>query len=479
MKKYSLALLVFSLSIAVFFSCKKINEATNIGDDLIPPVDNVNTFAVELEARTINKLYNDSTKVGYFDPVALGDIDDPRFGNLHANFAFKLSAAFPYRTYPFKPKKDTIHTIDSVVLSLAYAGAYGDTIGNGVQTVSVYEVDPNAGFSDTVLYKYNDPASDFNGSLLGSTTYTIKNLKDTIFVKEAGDTAAKKVTNVLRIPLNNSLGYKFMDFDTVAGNPNSGFRNDSLFKTLFHGLSVKASNSGNALAYFNLADQANTRLTIYYRYKKPNSTTEDTTGSVSFVHSTFGQANYVDVQPGGNWAAAIDNPAEDEIYIQGSPSGAYAEIVFPALDTMKNAVIHRADLIANVVNPSIQFTPPARLFLDRYRKGAVDSAYIFDQHISIGFNGSVDYSMFGGELKSNTYKFNITRYVQGILTRNERNDTLRLYAPFKTIVYSQALSDIASLPVNSRIADGRVVLGGGSYVVPNQRLRLRIIYSKL
>lgn len=32
----------------MFFSCTKINEATELGDDLIPAVDNVNTFDTTL-----------------------------------------------------------------------------------------------------------------------------------------------------------------------------------------------------------------------------------------------------------------------------------------------------------------------------------------------------------------------------------------------------------------------------------------------
>ena len=59
-----------------FLSCKKINEATELGGDLIPVVDNVNTFEVALSAISNNQRFNipfsDTTKVFYDDFVAPG-----------------------------------------------------------------------------------------------------------------------------------------------------------------------------------------------------------------------------------------------------------------------------------------------------------------------------------------------------------------------------------------------------------------------
>jgi hypothetical protein len=290
---------------------------------------------------------------------------------------------------------------------------------------------------------------------------------------EPGDTANRAIKNVLRIKLNNSLGSKIANFDTAINKPNNGFRSDSLFKVFFPGLAVKASNTGNAFAYFNLADVTNTKLSVYYKYKH-NGT--DTVGVVNFVHSTWGQSNYVNVQPGGNWQAAIDNQNADKLYLQGSPSGAYGSIKIPALDTMGNKVIHRAELIAPAVNISTAFPAPSRLFLDRISNG---QPRLFENDLPANFDGSVDYDLFGGDLKNSEYRFNITRYVQGIVTRNENNDTLRIYAPFRTTVYSSLLGMRINLPVLGRIGQGRVIIGGGNYPVDRQRLRLRIIYSNL
>ena len=484
MKKFSPAFVFLIVSFFLFlFSCKRINEATELGGDLIPAVDNVSTFEVSLNALTKNSILtsfikNDTAhRVFYLDQVALGDISDPEFGHVHANFCFNVSAP-SYGSYPFLPKKDTLHTIDSVVLSLKFTGAYGDTVSNGVQTVNVYEIPftgPGSGLRADSLYRYSDPASDFTGTQVGSKTYTITKLDDSNAIINPGDTF--KVANVLRIKLDVSVGNKLAQMDTTSG-PSGGYKNYSLFRTIFNGLQVKAQNTGNALSYFSLADTS-TKLIVYYRYKLNN---KDTAAIVEYSHDVNGQSNYVNVQPGGNWASSLTNPASDKIYLQTAPSGSYASIIIPDLNTFGNKVIHRAEIVATKI-PSASdqiFTPPFRLFLDRIRHNT-DSSYLFEKDFLIGSDGSIGYASFGGTIKDNLYRFDITRYVQGVVTRHERNDTLRLWAPVRTYEYSTTAGAYYRdpLPVNSRVADGRVVLAGGTYADPNSRLRLRIVYSNL
>jgi hypothetical protein len=153
----ALSFIAIVATVAIVFSaCRKINEATELGGELIPPVDNINTFESYLDVVADNKLFQDTTKVYFNDNLALGHIgNDPEFGMTHADAYFNISSAF----YPFYPfiNKDSVN-IDSVVLSLSYNNYYGDT--NSSQTVRVYEIDQNAGFNDTTLYKYDH--ADFN-----------------------------------------------------------------------------------------------------------------------------------------------------------------------------------------------------------------------------------------------------------------------------------------------------------------------------
>ncbi len=456
------------LSFLIFFSsCRRINEATELGDKLVPAVDNVHTFEVSLNAITNNALLVDSTKVLYNDLLALGDIDDPEFGHTHANIDFNISPS-AFGTYPFV-KTDSLN-IDSVVLSLSYKAAYGDTLNNGIQTLHVYEVAPNSGFNDTTLYKYSDPSSDFpiTGPDLGSATFSIKNLQDTVTLIRGTDTT--QVNNVVRIKLDNSLGVRFAQYDTT-----NGYKNDSLFRTLFAGLAIKADPVGNALSYFDLSDFTNTKLTVYFRYGKNDTTSFD------YYHALEGQTNYIDRQNGGNYLAYLNNGAGDKIYLQSAP-GSYVSIKIPALDTFSNKVIHRAEIVATKI-PSASddiFTVPSELILDRKNKGNPDTAFMLQNDLIADVSGSVGFSSFGGTLLSdNTFRFNISRYVQGIITRHEPNDTLRIYAPLRTNLFNSNFNIPLSLSILEAIAKGRVVLGGGSYADSTMRLRLRIIYSNL
>jgi uncharacterized protein DUF4270 len=468
-------ILVFSigsvfLSLLFFFSsCKKINEATTLGGDLIPAVDNVHTFEVSLSAVTKNILFNDSTRVLYTDLVALGDLNDPDFGNTHANIDFNIVPS-SVGSYPFL-NKDSVE-IDSVVLSLSYVAAFGDTLNNGMQTVRVYEIAQNAPFSDTALYKYTDPNSDFAtaGPELGSASYTVRNLKDTLTLTRPGDTS--KVINVLRIPLDNSLGVRLAKYDTA-----NGYKNDSLFLKLFAGFALKADVGANALSYFNLSDINNTKLTVYFRATLNGK--KDTT-SFDYYHAINGQSNYINRDPGGNYLTYLNNGAGDKIYLQSAP-GSYASIKIPQLDTFSNKVIHLAEIVATRV-PSAGgdlFSTPVQLMLDHINKSG-DTIFMMHQDLIVSASGSIGFPAFGGRLHADdTYRFNISRYVQGIVTRHEANDTLRIYAPLRTNVYNSALRTKITIPVIDAIAKGRVVLGGGTYTDSTSRLRLRIIYSNL
>jgi uncharacterized protein DUF4270 len=461
---------IFFSSFFFFLSCKKVNEATQLGDDLVPAVDNVHTFEVALNTVTNNVLFNDTTVVGYYDYIALGDLNDPEFGHTHANTCFTISPS-AFGSYPFV-KEDSL-AIDSVVLSLAYQAAYGDTVSNGIQTLRVYEIDPNTGFNDSTFYKFADPATDFatTGGELGSATFAIKDIEDSVRLIRGTDTSFVK--NVVRIRLNNSLGDKLASYDTT-----NGYKNDSLFKTLFAGFSIKADPTGNALSYFNLANVASTKLTVYYRYGKSD------TASFDYFHYgglAGGQSNYIERENGGNYLTYLNDGAGDQVYLQSAP-GSYVKIKIPALDNFGNKTVHLAELVA-VKIPSIPdniFTAPDQLMLDRKNSNTPDTVFMLEKDLLIDASGAASFSTFGGRLRpDNTVRFDITRYVQGVITRNEPNDTLRIYAPLRTKVFNSSLHTFVPMGINSEIAKGRLVLGGGSYGDSTMRLRLRIVYSDL
>jgi hypothetical protein len=458
--------------IALFFSCTKINEPTELGDDLIPAIDNVNTFDTTLTVQSAFFSYDDSSRNFISEDMALGRINDPVFGATTADMYFNLSSLV-YGVSPFL-HKDSVVKIDSVVLSLSYQGSYGDTLSSIAVEVSENS-DPT--FYDSILYRFDHPGFTTSG-VLGNKAFSTSQFKDSIRIGLKKDTI--KVANVLRIPVNNSLGIKLKDFGAAAGQP---YASDSLFRKAFRGLAVKATNTGNALAYFNLSDINNSRLLVYYQFKNGGKTD---TSVAAFVHTSYSQANSIRRTAGGEYLAKINQPSSQKLYIQSSPTGSYVGIKIPGLDGFPNKVIHRAELIVYKVpadNPSADnlLTVPNRLMLDhKGPNNSKDSAYIFDNDIQPGLDGSLDFTAFGGVIKKDeSYRFNITRYVQGIITRKERNDSFRLFAPLRSNVYSKSLAQVITVPSLDFIAKGRVVIANNNYPDSTKRLRLRIIYSNL
>jgi hypothetical protein len=482
-----LLVLVSTISVVLFFSCTKINEATELGGDLIPAVDNVNTFDTTIDISGAYFPFDDSSKHLITENMALGKTNDPVFGSTTADIYFNLSSTL-YGTYPyitaFPSHPDSLQ-IDSVVLSLSYSGSYGDTTVGTQLGVQVVEIEKNNGFNDTTLYRFDSPGFTTTGPVLGSKTFGFRGFKDTTYLEQKKGVITKAV-NVLRIPLNKSLGQRLAAYDTTS-SANGGYKNDTTFRKLFRGLAVKTTTaSGNgALAYVNLSDVANSRLFVYFRVKK-NGVAD--TLSATYTHATYSQANSIKRIAGGDYLANFSQRSSQKLFVQSSPMGSYVGMAVPELAAFPNKVIHRAELIAyKVTSNSVSdnfFAGPERLLLDhKGQNNSKDSAYLFENDLQPGLDGSLNFALFGGTLRSdNSYHFNITRYIQGIVTRKDRNDSLRLYAPFRSNLFAKNLGangQSISIQNLTNIASGRVVLANGNFPDPSKRLRMRIIYSNL
>ncbi|MCO5235162.1 MAG: DUF4270 domain-containing protein [Chitinophagaceae bacterium] len=471
----------------VFFnnSCTKITP-TDIGTDLLPAVDNVHTFETYLRVYADNYLMKDSSVINYTDDHALGIIeDDPGFGKTEAEIYFGIVPGTAAQ-YPFE-NADSIIAMDSVVLSLAYTGLYGDS--NSVQQFNVFEIEDPA-FKDSTGYPVSHPgfATAFNE--LGSATVSLNTLKDEKTIVVKSDTQV--VSNLLRIPLDTNLGKRFAAYDTNTVYVSSN--RDSAFQRVFNGLAIKAAESSPgkaALTYYSLYNE-NTKLTCYFRIKRNGAT--DTLAvdfNVYIIPGTYNayNANIVRRTPLHGYAAldtAIGVMDAEELYLQSSP-GSYAILNIPGLDTLQNSIIHRAELeFSPIDQPGNEiYTTPDLLFIDM-----VDSANQRFLTVPDDFNYSFtnytyDYTTFGGYLKNDRFFFNLTRYVQNKVTKDSKNYTLRLSAPETTLDYyiypkesgSLITASRVAFRINARIAKGRTIVGGGSH--PLQPMRLRIIYSKI
>ena len=491
-------------SATVFFSiitwgCTKI-DTTQIGADLIPAVDNVHTFADTLEVFGMQgELAPDSTRISISELHVLGNINnDPVFGKTNANIYLEFKPAF--FPYYFGNAKDSIGQpyapagtgFDSVVLCLSYKGFYGDS--SKPQHLKVFELDnAETNFKYDSLYKINFQPFITPSNLLGEVTVTPVDLKNYTFLNNKKDSVNYQV----RIPLNTVLLNKILSSsDSSAGKP---FNSDSLFKTVFKGFAVEANegSAANGLFYISLTD-LHTRLEVHYRRK--NITPIDTSFSAWAVVGTSSKsvtksatANYINRNRSGS-SYANRLPSSDELFIQATP-GTYAKLQVPALSLLSNRIVHKAELIIEQIPPmSLLLPAPSFLYLD-----AIDTSTTnkykplpFDLNPNSFYNpntsaqpfyptSGIDYTYFGGNMLTKTdpftgqlinyYTFNVSRYVQNIITKHETNYGLRITAPYNLFYYGYSLS------FRNRLAYGGIKIGNGNN--SHYKLRMRIVYSKI
>lgn len=485
--------LLFCLSLLfIVSSCKRINEATDLGDEVIPGADGVNTFDTTLTSlQTYNHIFDplkDSVRVGFDNAQILGNISgDPLFGKTNAKMFLQLKP----QTYPWSfsgiYNKDSLE-IDSVVLVLGYNGSYGDTVAS--QKVTVKEIDHFSDFRVDSFYTIYDPGPSTT-TVLGTKTFSPQNLKDSVKVFQ--DTTAGQ----LRIRLDNSFGRRLLDYDTTGA-----YKSDSLFSTYFKGFAIEADPSlGNALMAFGIYNNPNTNLAIYYKYTKGGQV-DTTVDYFQFKPGFSANHNYVNRFgfAGTELLTNSNTPGEDNsIYIINTP-GSYATVKIPALKDLSNRIINRAELIVEqVYDPSNRtFTNPDALWLDVYDSSFSDYKCVpFDflptldpgagittaiPSPSFGLYGKNTVDAAGNPIR--VWKFNITRYVQNVLTKQEPLHDLRLSITNDAIerirqgvISNTGGYDLVRVILNPFVAFGRVKVGGGKH--PTQTMRLRLVYTKI
>lgn len=488
------AVLLISL---IGWNCTKL-DTTDIGSDLLPVVDNVNTFADTILINTTQGFFNDSTAVGRYDDHAVGKIlNDPLFGTTTANIYMQLKPAF--YPYYFGNVGDTIVGFDSVVLCMRYAGFWGDStlpVGLEVREINDFKFRDSTEKINTTAYK---PTGI--GAFLGSASIDARKMPDTIYLNNKRD----KVVNQIRIKLSNAWASQLFNRDSIKNNPgNNAFYNDSIYREFYNGIAVLATGSSNGLLYVSLSDTA-TKLEVHYR--KKNGGPVDSVYSSLRLNPVLGPtpanapasntSNYIERNRNGFPVKTNTDP--NVHYLQTAP-GTYVNLNIPALATLSNRLVHRAEIIVEQI-PTIdpldeKLSAPNFLYLDLKDTGTTEKwkpiyydlntseVYYPDYNLSPYIPSQIDYQYFGGYRRSKIdlltgnlhkyYNFNITRYVQRIVTQHMRVYDMRLYAPFN-INYPQYSSTY--IPFGNNIAFGRVKIGSGSN--PNYRLRLRIVWSKL
>ncbi len=536
MQQRILLVAALAISLLVFgYSCNKL-DTTKLGSDLVT-VDNVNTFLAPYDVKTTQGVFldaslnpTDSTVVFKNSNHVLGNVNDPQFGTTEAAIYVQFKPTF----YPFYfgGAGDTVKGLspasvvglDSIVLCLSYKGVWGDSSATSapqtfeVRTIS--SIATNATFKDRpdTLWglRYRPPGI---GSFLGSAIYTPQKTRE--YARFGRPSGRDSINNQIRIKLDTTiLGNLFrQDTSALATSTSDAFKSDSLFRERFRGFEIKStSSSGNTLYYVNLAE-ANSRLEFHFRKRKSNVL--DTVMQAFQVYPSSNTVFGVKASSSTNYvkrtlAPQVTNPAAKDLYIQSAP-GTFVHVEIPGLDALRNQkdkIIHRAYLIVeqndNIVYPQT-YTAPAFMYLDikdsinaippnpqKYKPMYFDLSqrYFYSPDadgITQSYHpypqGNVDPGTFGGVALQRSdatgnfirYEFNITRYVQHIVSNNFKNYELRIFAPFN--YYYPQFETKYVIPFYNQLAAGRVRVGAGAFATPSnnlpRKMRMEIIYSKV
>lgn len=491
----------FFVAFILFFTwgCTKI-DTTTLGSDLIPAVDNVHTFADTLAITGTQGYFDDtSSRVVYSDLHVLGSItNDPVFGKTNADLYLQLKPGF--FPYYFGNAGDTINAalnpktgFDSAVLCLSYKSFYGDTLMP--QTFEVYQINANTtNFKDS-SYKLDFLPDGGTGNMIGTVTILPTDVRKYTYFKGS---RKDSINLQIRIPLFDAF---FRNTLTLPANLDTSsaseglYRSDSFFLNKMKGFAIIAKGgSANGLFYTDITDAA-TRLEVHYR--KQNRNVLDTTFSTfnfstGFTSRISAQATHLVRDRTG---AEVSSPLADALYIQTTP-GTFATLKIPGIDAYDNRIIHRAEIVVEEI-PSVApidavMNPPIYLYLDLvdtpssankfktiYYDLRPDAFYNPDDSTFFYPSSGVDFSYFGGYLRQKTegavtsyyYNFNVSRYLQHIVTNHLYNYPFRLYAPNKIRYYGYAV------PYNNQLANGRVKIGNGNH--PTYKMYMRVVYSKL
>ncbi|MGZ8552873.1 MAG: DUF4270 family protein [Chitinophagaceae bacterium] len=484
---------IFSSTLILLISCKKINESTSLGGGLIPAVDNITTFDTTLSVEAYNDTFTLLTDTTFYNSSYtnyIGQINnDPLFGKTDAKLFLELKPA-SFR-YTFENRSPDSLNIDSIVLILDYVETYGDS--TIPQTVNVYEIPQASVFGDTAFPIRNSDNNYPKAGILGSRTFVPTSLNDSIQAYK--DTTA----NQLRIKLDNAFGQRLLEYDTSSAGTKGAYFSDSAFQEYFKGFALE-STSGNAIIGVNLGG-ANTKLAIYYKDDNGNSPLEKWDTAVAYFkfseNANSASANYIQRDYTGTPLASAAGGAtpDDLVYIQSTP-GSFATIKIPALAGLNNRVVHRAELIMEQVHhfSDILF-PPTNLYLDAYDSSESKFRTI-PYDVSFDNAGTPNLTAFGinpintkdpSGNSINSWRFNLTRYVQHVVNDTEPVYNLRLFAPlYIQELYRPGNNGTASVlippfSVNNEAGKGRVRLAGntGPTDTNPQRMRLRIVYSKI
>ena len=405
-----------SVLVLFFTACKE--DPGLIGLGVQPQDEYLNTDYFDTTTIIAYSTLHDSIVSSAVSVNMLGYLDDAVFGMTQADLYTQ------FRLPTFKKDFGTNVTVDSLVLTLAYSGYYGDTT-NSIQ-VGVYELTED--LESGTNYYTNSSLNHEGTSLTEGGTFSFRPRPNT-----KPDTSAS--TGVLRIRLKPDFARdKF-----ISQSGGAVYESQKSFLNYFKGLLIKAEGmSGDGCMLSMGMTHSLSGLTIYYSNSEGSEQKymfrmNDSTLHFGATKHEYPTSSALGEQLSGNYTST-----KDVLYEQAG-AGIKVAFNFPNIHDMfkgKKVIIHRAALVINCMDESSPvLLPPSALAITSTDSVKL-SGILPDYYLGI-INGKNNY--YGGKYNSSKkeYRFHITQYIQFLVDGTLDNYQLNLLVSPSITLFSR------------------------------------------
>ena len=373
---------IFSLSLIIGLVAIACSDPNTIGLEVQPTSDAIiisdtSSFSWQ-NSQTESE---DSLRTDEALNLILGEIVDSKFGVNRGSFYTQILLTENNTNLGTGP------IVDSVILSYAYSGYYGDL--DEFTSIEVNQILQDI-YKDSIYYS-NSFEIDFNSA---------------DFV-DAFSLSNDSANPSLRIELKNDFGQDILNLG------NETLKDNETFLQAFKGISVLAEAS-NTMLYLN-PNGTNSYLKIYYHNN------ESGTDTLSLDFELGGDAariNLFNSKPTSNLSQ------DGKIYIQ-SMAGYKVKISINNTESIKSLlegkVINKVTMSFDVESGSqLEYEAHQKLVLVRVNEEG-DNVFLSDFTIE-------GEAHFGGNLENDKYEFNITRYFSELLQNDSYKELYLLPA---------------------------------------------------
>lgn len=406
-KQNLLYILLFSMALA---GCS--GEYDNPGG-IIPPEDLLNAIYTDTTSIKAHIEKDDTVYTSTSNRGMLGSYYDPVFGRTSSSFFTTFNTGYN------QILSGGQGIVDSVVLVLRADGVYGDaTKYNSYQVAEVYEVTdkiPVPGDDDNGYSSYNLNDFHYNPVPIGVQGFAPQ------FFTFNNEPAQ------LRIRLNNSIGERFMQLDTIKPDTIQHFLKGIYVKISDNTINSQAPKQG-AICYFNLASDVS-KIVIYLHTPSiptsfPLNLVSSGSGNVHF--SVYKHQFNTSTDPGFSTKLSDTTDASVQYLYAQSLQGIRTHIRFPGLMNLidtQSVIINKAELIIPVddINQDLTLYPPsANILTYRYTDDGLIQPFT-----------DLSYSYYDSYYDSDNKQFRvvITQYLQKIISGDIPNDGFYLDIP--------------------------------------------------